>query len=93
MGWAIIKSRFRTIVISPMLQGVNILRTHGTLEMGVTGKSDADGHGKDADEKHTAALRKILLVQAKNPFEKNKRRLCTVVITVQERYKYYTIFV
>ena len=34
-----IKSRFRTIVISPMLQGVNILRTHGTLEMGDVPKS------------------------------------------------------
>ena len=37
-----------------------------------TGKSDAECHGKDAYEKHTAALRKILLVQAKNPFEKIK---------------------
>lgn len=34
-----IKSRFRTIVISPMLQGVNILRTQGTLEMGDVPKS------------------------------------------------------
>lgn len=34
-----IKSRFRTIVISPMLQGVNILITHGTLEMGDVPKS------------------------------------------------------
>lgn len=34
-----IKSRFRTIVISPMLQGVNILRTHGILEMGDVPKS------------------------------------------------------
>ena len=34
-----IKSKFRTMVISPILQGVNILRTHGTLEMGEVPKS------------------------------------------------------
>lgn len=34
-----IKSKFMTMVISPMLQGVNILRTHGTLEMGEVPKS------------------------------------------------------
>ena len=34
-----IKSKFRTMVISPMLQGMNILRTHGTLEMGEVPKS------------------------------------------------------
>lgn len=39
MGCAMIKSKFRTMVISPMLQGMNILITHGTLEMGDVPKS------------------------------------------------------
>lgn len=39
MGCAMIKSKFRTMVISPMLQGMNILITYGTLEMGDVPKS------------------------------------------------------
>lgn len=39
MGCAMIKSKFRMMVISPMLQGMNILITHGTLEMGDVPKS------------------------------------------------------
>ena len=34
-----IKSKFMTMVISPMLQGMNILITHGTLEIGEVPKS------------------------------------------------------
>ncbi len=61
-----IKSKFMTMVISPMLQGMNILITHGTLEIGEVPKSALQ------ERAMPAALRKILLVQAKNPFEKIK---------------------
>ena len=90
-----IKSKFMTMVISPMLQGMNILITHGTLEIGEVPKSalQAECHGKDTDEKHAATLRKILLVQAKNPFEKIKDAYVRQSLLYKNVYIYYTIFV
>lgn len=94
-----IKSKFMTMVISPMLQGMNILITHGTLEIGEVPKSALQERAmpmvmvKMPTRNIQQRCGKYCLCKLKNPFEKNKRRLCTVVITVQERYIYYTIFV
>ena len=94
-----IKSKFRTMVISPMLQGMNILRTQGTLDMGDVPKSALQERAmpsvmvKMPTRNIQQRCGKILLMQAKNPFEKNKRRLCTAGVAIQERNIYYTIFV
>lgn len=87
-----IKSRFRTIVISPMLQGVNILRTHGTLEMGDVPKSALQERAmpmvmvKIPTRNMQQRCGKYCLCKLPPLFEKNKRRLCTAINVGHERY-------
>lgn len=87
-----IKSKFRTMVISPMLQGVNILRTHGTLEMGEVPKLALQERAmpmvmaKMPTRNIQQRCGKNCLCKLKPLFEKNKRRLCTAINARQERY-------
>lgn len=85
-----IKSKFMTMVISPMLQGMNILITHGTLEIGEVPKSALQERAmpsvmvKIPTRNMQQRCGKYCLCKLRTPL-KNKRRLCTAVIVVQER--------
>lgn len=88
-----IKSKFMTMVISPMLQGMNILITHGTLEMGDVPKSALQERAmpmvmvKIPTRNMQQRCGKYCLCKLQPPlFEKNKRRLCTAINVEHERY-------
>lgn len=87
-----IKSKFMTMVISPMLQGMNILITHGTLEIGEVPKSALQERAmpmvmvKIPTRNMQQRCGKYCLCKLTPLFEKNKRHLCTAINVGHERY-------
>ena len=82
-----------------MLQGMNILITQGTLEIGDVPKLALQESAmpmvmaKMPTRNMQQRCGKNCLCKLKPLFEKNKRRLCTAAVAIQERNIYYTIFV
>ena len=93
-----IKSKFMTMVISPMLQGMNILITHGTLEIGEVPKSALQERAmpsvmvKIPTRNMQQRCGKYCLCKLRTPLKK-KDAYVRQSLLYKNVYIYYTIFV